>query len=66
MSGGRCRKCGCQQFECGFWQGCANAFFKGTDVIACGVGKALGNNPQPNQNVALRNCSCGHQYNYHA
>ena len=43
----------------------ANAFQKTADVIATGVGKALGGNPQPNQNVAYKMCSCGHHKNYH-
>ena len=65
MGGGKCRKCGCTQYDCDFWQGCANAFQKTVDVLSTGVGKALGHNPQPNQNVAYRNCSCGHHENYH-
>ena len=43
----------------------ANAFQKTADVIATGVGKALGGNPQPNQKVAYKMCSCGHHKNYH-
>ena len=43
----------------------ANAFQKTADVIATGVGKALGGNPQPNQKVAYRNCRCGHHENHH-
>ena len=65
MGGGRCRDCGCTQYRCDFWQGCANAFQKTVDVLSTGVGKALGHNPQPNQNVAYRNCRCGHHENHH-
>ena len=43
----------------------ANAFLKTVDVFAIAVGKALGGNPQPNQNVAYKMCSCGHHKNYH-
>ena len=53
------------QYECDFWQGCANGFLKTFDVLTTGVGKALGGNPQPNQNVAYKMCSCGHQRNDH-
>ena len=43
----------------------ANAFQKTVDVLATGVGKACGHNPQPNQKVAYRNCRCGHHENHH-
>ena len=58
---GRCRRCGCTEYYCDFWPVCANYF----DALAKGFGKALDGNPQPNQNVAYRNCTCGHQRNNH-
>ena len=66
MPGGRCRKCGCQSFDCNALQYAVNGFTKTVDVIACGFAKAFGNNCSPNENLAYRRCSCGHHYNYHA
>ena len=58
---GRCRRCGCTEYYCDFWQFCANVVEKGVDIFAV----ANGHNPQPNQNVAFRKCRCGHHENYH-
>ena len=62
---GRCRRCGCTEYNCDFWQYCGNFFQKTTDVIATAGNKFFGGNQQPNQNLAYRNCTCGHQRNYH-
>ena len=62
---GRCRRCGCTEFECGFLQYCVNFVEKAVDMGAVAFGKVNGHNPQPNQNVAFRKCTCGHQRNYH-
>jgi len=60
MPGGKCRKCGCKQFDMNFWQGCAN-------FLNWGVSKAdqIINNKDKDQSAALKKCSCGHHYNYH-
>ena len=58
---GRCRRCGCTEYDCGFVQFCANVLEKTVDIVV----KANGHNPQPNQNVAFRKCTCGHHKYYH-
>ena len=60
MPGGKCRKCGCEQFDMDFWQGTANVLNWGvddSDRIFAGAEK--------DESVALKKCSCGHHYNYH-
>ena len=62
---GRCRRCGCTEYDCGFVQFSANVLEKGVNMVANAFAIANGHNPQPDQNVAFRKCTCGHQRNYH-
>ena len=66
MPGGKCRKCGCTSFDCGWAQYAVNGITKTGDLIACGFAKAFGHDSTPNQDLAYKRCSCGHHYNYHA
>ena len=61
MGAGKCRKCGCTSFDMDFFQGTANVLnwmVDGAARIFSGVEK--------DQSAALKKCSCGHHYNYHA
>ena len=49
---GRCRRCGCTEYDCGFWQ--RMFILEPTTVFPIRFGKA-------NQNL----CTCGHQRNDH-
>ena len=60
---GRCRYCSCTEYRCDFWQVCANGVFKTFNDYPIGVYKAIGGNPQPNQNI--KPCVCGHLKNNH-
>lgn len=70
---GKCKKCGCTGF---FWNvvSAGQKWYSGTsssvNLSYKGVGiqgSVKGMSPQDNKSdqVAYRNCTCGHHYNYH-
>jgi hypothetical protein len=61
MPGGKCRKCGCTSFDMDFFQGTANVLNWAVD----GAARIFSGAPK-DQSAALKKCSCGHHYNYHA
>ena len=70
---GKCKKCGCTSF---FWNPASAAQkllsgsehqvkYKGPEVEFGSTFKGMSSQDNKSDQVAYRNCSCGHHYNYH-
>lgn len=67
---GKCKKCGCTGF---FWNpvSAAQKLASGTTASYSNNGATVNYQTMPNQDnksdqVAYKNCTCGHHYNYHS
>jgi len=70
---GKCKKCGCKSF---FWNpvSAAQKLFSGSETTVGYKGpqgqvestfKGMPSQDNKSDQVAYKNCSCGHHYNYH-
>ena len=67
---GKCKKCGCTGF---FWNAVSagQKIFSGSTAQYSNKGATINYQTMPAQDnksdqVAYRNCTCGHHYNYHS